>query len=101
MVNKKKTEEAEPKSWWFGLYRGPKESVPHTFAMCELPGGEDDSGLMESDLEYLFCAIIENAHDDLTEKEIIVCLKTALNYYVQPTPSGNAIMLSKKKKVKI
>jgi hypothetical protein len=85
------------KSWWFGLYRGPKDNVDHTFALCELPGGKDDAGLMESDLTYLFSVLIEEAHDDLTDSEIRACFKKAMGCDVCPTPSGNAMMTNKKK----
>jgi hypothetical protein len=77
----------EKKSWWMSL-----EKTPHPTKQCigmvELPGGQDDAGLMESDLIYFFELLIENAHEDLTDKEIKECFKQAQKGIAGIAPSG-------------
>ena len=60
----------EEKSWYMAIYRGPKENDEHFLASVELPGGETDAGLMESDLTVLASTLREYAHDDLTQEEV-------------------------------
>jgi hypothetical protein len=72
--------------------RGDKYAAGIT---CELPGGEDDAGLMESDLMLLFKDLIDLAHEDLSKEEIQGAFLTALEDRV--TNLGNCVAVSKKK----
>ena len=71
----------ERKSWWMCLIKAPRipeNKKTEVLGSVELNGGEDDAGIMESDLQYFFEILIENAHPDLTDKEIHVAFKRAL-----------------------
>lgn len=61
---------------------------------CELPGGEDDAGLMEGDLMVLFKDLIELAHPDLTRTEIREAFMAA--YEARVTNLGNCVAVKKK-----
>lgn len=84
------------KSWWCWIYRGPVRGDKYAAGItCELPGGKDDAGLMESDLMLLFKDLIDLAHEDLSKEEIQGAFLTALEDRV--TNLGNCVAVSKKK----
>lgn len=94
-------DEQETDPWCLAIYRGPcaedeRQGDSRFLAKVELPGGEDDAGLMESDLIVLFNALIQQAHDDLSKQEIQNCFKTALNGSFTVLPSG-VLALNKKR----
>lgn len=62
---------------------------------CELPGGEDDAGLMESDLMLLFKDLIDMAHPDLSKKEIHDAFKAVLEDRV--VNLGNCVGIRQKR----
>ena len=82
------------KSWWMSLEKTPKPTQ-YSLMRVELPGGEDDAGLMEGDLMVMFETLIENAHPDLTDSEIKECFRKALRGLIGITPSGNVVTVRK------
>ena len=93
-IKKKMISERLPKSWYFAIYRGPKEEDEHYLASVELPGGEDDVGLMETDLTVLASILKEHAHPDLTQKEIEEAVLSGLRDDV--TILGHCISVKKR-----
>jgi hypothetical protein len=82
-------------TWWMILQK--RSSLPSdAIAACELPSGKDDPGLMASDLIVLFNAIINNAHPDLTNKEIRNCFNEAFKDYMVV----NKVLVIRKKAIK-